>query len=360
MQDIKKTSFYQFHVDSGAVMVNFHGWRLPVRYTGDKEEHNAVRERAGLFDVSHMGEFIIKGEKALPLLQYICSNNVAKLHQGKVQYNVLVSPEGGAIDDLLVYKIQENEYFLVVNAANTENDYQWILENNKKFGADIENVSEQYSQLALQGPKAIEILQNILSQELNLKYFNFIFTTLADKKILISRTGYTGSDGYELYFLSSDSAVIWERFFEHKDKFLLCGLGARDSLRIEGKLMLHGNEIDKTTNILYAGLGNIINWEKGEFIGRDVLLKTKQEGLAKKLIGFQIEEMAIARSGYEIFKNDRLLGKVTSGTFSPFFNKAIGLAYLPREESNIGNIIDIKIRKKMVAATIVATPFYKK
>ncbi len=360
--ELKKTPFHQFHIEHGARMVDFGGWHMPVRYTGDKKEHNAVREQVGLFDVSHMGEFLVRGKNAEALLQYITCNNVAKLRDGRIQYNVLMSPQGGFIDDILVYRRQAEDYLVVVNAANQEKDWNWIVEQNQSVGAELIHASESFAQLAIQGPKAVEVVAQLTSVPVqDMKYYHFAEDTFAGVSSIISRTGYTASDGFEVYFHPQHAEVVWNAILDtgKAHDLTLCGLGSRDSLRIEGKMLLYGNDANEETTVLEADLGWVVKLDKGEFIGRDVLARQKEEGVAKKWVGFEMIDRGIPRHGYPVCKQGQPIGEVTSGVYSPTFSKAIGMTYLPIAEAAIGNQIEIEIRGKNLQAVVVPTPFYK-
>ncbi|MBF0352342.1 MAG: glycine cleavage system aminomethyltransferase GcvT [SAR324 cluster bacterium] len=360
-QSSQVTPLFQKHIDSGATMVNFGGWKMPVRYSGDKKEHFAVREHIGIFDVSHMGEIWVKGKNALPLLQYLTCNDVNTLYPGRIQYNVLMSRQGGAIDDILIYCRNDKEYLVVVNASNQEKDFSWMKENNR-FNADISYESENYAQIAVQGPKSIELMSALAGTDLSgLKYYHFIEMEFQGFPVIISRTGYTASDGFEIYMAPGNAPVLWDILIEKGQPYQLipCGLGARDSLRVEGKMILYGNDLNEETTVLEAGLGWIVKLEKGEFIGRDVLLMQKEKGLTKKWVGFEMLDNGIPRHGYPVIQDGIKISEVTSGVFSPTFNKPLGMAYLPIELTKTGSVIEIEIRKKLFKAQVVATPFYK-
>lgn len=343
-------------------MIEFFGWEMPVEYKGIIDEHLAVRERAGLFDVSHMGEIVISGKKALDFVQYLTPNDAARLVPGKAQYSALTTPEGTFVDDLLVYCLDEGKYLLVVNAANSDKDYEWILSHQEGFDVKVENRSDDYTQLALQGPKALEILKPMTEINLEvMKSFRFDWGKIAGEDVLVSRTGYTGEDGFEMYTLSAQPEKIWEAVLERGKTYdlLPVGLGARDTLRLEATLMLYGNDIDETTTVLEAGLGWLIKLQKGDFLGRDALLRQKEEGIKRKLVGFELIDKGIARPHYSVFVAGNRISEVTSGTFSPYFKKAIGLTYLPLEYTEVGTEFEIEIRDKR-KARVVPTPFYKR
>ncbi|MGK5093405.1 glycine cleavage system aminomethyltransferase GcvT [Deltaproteobacteria bacterium TL4] len=361
-KDIQVTPFHQIHLDSGALMVDFGGWHMPVRYSGDKKEHFAVRHGVGLFDVSHMGEILVRGEAALPLLQYLTCNDVAKLSPGRIHYNVLMSPQGGFVDDILVYQRKEQDYLVAVNASNQEKDFEWFQQHNVRFGAELTNASAQFAQLAIQGPRAVDVISKLTPVDVkNMKYYHFAEGLFHETAAIISRTGYTASDGFEVYFDPAQANSVWKAILEAGAEFELtpCGLGARDSLRIEGKMCLYGNDINEETNVLEAGLGGIVQMDKGNFIGKERLAETKQKGLRRKWVGFEMLEFGIPRKGYPILKENQPISEVTSGILSPTLDKPIGLAYLPLELSQTGSQFEIQIRKKKLKAQVVETPFYK-
>ena len=360
---MKKTRLNSSHKRLGGRMIEFFGWEMPVEFSGVIAEHMAVRQKAGLFDVSHMGEIIISGNQALDFVQHLTPNNAARLTPGKAQYSALTTPEGTFVDDLLVYCLSLSEYLLVVNAANSEKDYEWILSNQEGFDVKVENKSDDYTQIALQGPKALEILQPMVGINLEeLSVFGFNLAKIEEEKVLISRTGYTGEDGVEMYTLSLRAEKIWEAILERGQDFglLPVGLGARDTLRLEARLMLYGNDIDETTTVLEAGLGWLVKFKKGEFLGREALLKQKEEGIRRKIVGFELEGRGIARSHYPVFLNGERVSEVTSGSFSPYLKKAIGLTYLPVEHAEVGTEFEVGIRDHKVKARVVPTPFYKR
>jgi aminomethyltransferase len=365
MQTIKtkKTAFNAIHHILGGKMVNFSGYEMPVQYKGVNYEHETVRNGAGVFDVSHMGEISIQGKGALSLIQKITSNDASKLIPGKVQYSCMPNDTGGIVDDLLVYMIGQDDYLLVVNASNIQKDLSWILSNNS-FGAEITNISDSISLLAVQGPKAVQILQKLT--DINLKdlgYYTFTIGEFAHiPNVLLSATGYTGAGGFEIYIENRYAAHLWEAIFEAgKDEGIEpIGLAARDTLRLEMGFCLYGNDIDDYTSPLEAGLGWITKFTK-DFIHSGFLRKAQEKGITKKLVGFEIEGKGIPRHGYEILNaNQEIIGTVTSGTMSPTLKKAIGMGYISTEYSNIGNEIFINIRNKPVRAIIAKTPFIKK
>ena len=358
---MKRTALYQEHIDLGAKMVDFAGFEMPVQYSGINNEHLAVRERVGLFDVSHMGEFSLKGEKSLALIQKITSNEASKLENGGVQYSALLNENGGIVDDLLVYKIKENDYFLVVNASNIDKDWSWISQNNTD-GAETKNLSNKLSLLALQGTKAMEVLKKLTSVDLaSLKYYHFTFGTVAGiDNVLISNTGYTGSGGFELCLPNKQAQKLWAALLKEGEEqgILPCGLAARDTLRLEKGFCLYGNELDDNTTPIEAGLGWITKLDKGDFLGKEILTRQKSEGVSKKLIGFELIDRGVPRHLYKVFDSqNNEIGGVTSGTMSPMKKIGIGMAYVKPEFSKIGTEIFIEIRDKKLKARVVKMPF---
>ncbi|MFC4818198.1 glycine cleavage system aminomethyltransferase GcvT [Flavobacterium sp. GCM10023249] len=360
---MKNTALTHIHESLGAKMVPFAGYNMPVQYEGVNIEHETVRNGVGVFDVSHMGEFMLKGENALALIQKVTSNDASKLVDGKAQYSCLPNNEGGIVDDLIVYKIADNHYMLVVNASNIEKDWNWIASHND-LGVDMENLSDAYSLLAIQGPKAAEAMQSLTSIDLiNMPYYSFQIGEFAGKNdVIVSATGYTGSGGFEIYFKNEDAATIWSRVFEAGAAFGIkpIGLAARDTLRLEMGFCLYGNDINDTTSPLEAGLGWITKFDK-EFTNSANLKKQKEEGVTRKLVAFELTERGIPRHDYEIVDADgTIIGIVTSGTQSPSLNKGIGLGYVTTAFSTMDSEIFIRIRKNDVAAKVVKLPFYKK
>lgn len=359
---MKETALSKKHIALGAKMVPFAGYLMPVQYTGVNEEHLAVRNSVGVFDVSHMGEFILKGEKALELIQKVTSNDVSKLVDGKVQYSCLPNETGGIVDDLLVYRLDAKSYLLVVNASNIEKDWNWISKYDS-YGVEMKNISDKTSLLAVQGPKALATLQKLTEINLNeIPYYAFnkgVFGGL--ENILISNTGYTGAGGFEIYFENQFAEKIWDAIFEAGKEFGIkpVGLAARDTLRLEMGFCLYGNDIDDTTSPIEAGLGWITKFSK-DFINKDLLLKQKENGVSKKLIGFEMVDKGIPRHDYEICdSNGNIIGKVTSGTMSPSLKKAIGMGYVKTDFSKECSEIFIKIREKNLKAQVVKMPFIK-
>jgi aminomethyltransferase len=360
--DLRKTALFETHKNLGARLVSFSGWTMPVEYSGIAKEHEAVRTAAGLFDVSHMGEFLISGPQALNLIQHITCNDASTLADGQAQYSALPTEDGTVVDDLLVYRESAGRYMLVVNAGNIESDLEWIRSHNT-FIASVENISDATGLLALQGPRAEEILQPLLDIPLRaLAAYHFTRGRVSGVDAMISRTGYTGEDGFELYLAASQSERIWSALLEagHPLGLLPAGLGARNTLRLEAKLLLYGNDMDRTTTLLEAGLGWIVKPAKGEFIGSAALARQKQQGLNRRLCGFEMLGPEIARDHYAVTVDGAAAGSVTSGSPSITLHKNIGLAYLPVEHSKAGEKIQIIIRRKSCDAQVVPTPFYKR
>ena len=358
-QPLKKTPLNQMEHELGGKMIDFGGWELPVEFTGILEEHEAVRTRAGLFDVSHMGEVTVKGPQALDLLQRTTCNNVSKLVDGQAQFNGLLYPTAGFVDDILIYRMSADDYFVVVNASNSDKDYEWLRDAAKGLDVEVKNESANYAQLALQGPQAQKLLQPITDVDLaSMKYYRFARGKVDGVPAIVSRTGYTGEDGFEVYIAPEHAPKIFRRLVDAGAK--ACGLGARDTLRLEAKMALYGNDIDHSTTPLEADLGWIVKLDKGEFMGRDVLEREQSEGPRRKLVGFEMVDRGIARHGYPIVEGGQEIGVVTSGTHSPTLKKAIGLAYLPPEKSAPGTEFAVLIRGKEARARVVPTPFYKR
>ena len=361
--DLKSTALGQIHIALGAKMVPFAGYNMPVQYSGLRQEHAAVRERAGMFDVSHMGEFFVEGPDAIPFLQKVTSNDVSKLIPGKIQYSCFPNEQGGIVDDLLVYCFSEEHFLLVVNASNMDKDWNHLQNYTSGFEVELSNQSDDCSLLAVQGPKATEILQTLTQVNLNeIRYYNFIIGRIAGiEEVIISATGYTGAGGFELYVPNEHAAKLWNSVIEAGEPYglLPAGLGARDTLRLEMGMCLYGNDIDDTTSPLEAGLGWITKFSK-DFISSQTFAKQKEEGLSKKLVGFEMIDRGIPRHGYEIAKNGKVVGRVTSGTASPSTGKNIGMGYVPIELSAEGSEFDVLIRNKSIKAQVVKLPFYKK
>jgi aminomethyltransferase len=360
---MKNTALTAVHEKLGAKMVPFAGYNMPVQYEGVNIEHETVRNGVGVFDVSHMGEFFLKGEHALALIQKVTSNDASKLVDGKAQYSCLPNNEGGIVDDLIVYKIADQHYMLVVNASNIEKDWNWIAQHND-LGVEMINASEEYSLLAIQGPKAAEAMQSLTSIDLNnMGYYTFQIGEFAGiKDVIVSATGYTGSGGFEIYFKNEDAETVWNKVFEAGAAFGIkpIGLAARDTLRLEMGFCLYGNDINDTTSPLEAGLGWITKFDKA-FTNSENLKKQKETGVSRKLVGFELIERGIPRHDYEIVDADgNVIGIVTSGTQSPSLGKAIGMGYVPTQFATVDSEIYIRIRNKDIKAKVVKMPFYKK
>jgi len=362
--DSKHTPFFAIHEQLGARMVDFAGYRMPLEYTGVNDEHITVRTHVGVFDVSHMGEFWVKGPAALALIQKVTTNDASRLVPGKVQYSCLPNGEGGIVDDLLVYKYDDQKYLLVVNAANIEKDWNWIVSQND-VKAELENASDHIAQLAIQGPLAIKTLQKLTAVDLaSLSYYTFTVGPIAGvENVIISATGYTGAGGFELYMYNQDAKKIWNAVFEAGKEFGIqpAGLACRDTLRLEMGYCLYGNDIDDTTSPIQAGLGWITKFVPGkDFIDKTLLLKQKNEGVPSRLVGFEMVDKGIPRHHYEIYdKEGNVAGHVTSGTMSPMLKKGIGMGYVRTDLSNPGTEIFIHIRDKSLKAQVVKMPFYK-
>jgi aminomethyltransferase len=358
----KKTALNAIHRQLGARMVDFAGWDMPVQYAGPLPEHLAVRTRAGIFDVSHMGELEVKGPGADQTIQKLTCNDINRLALSQCQYSALTTSRGTFIDDLLIYRMAPDHFFLCVNAANQEKDYTWIRENAVP-GTDVIFRSNDFSQLAVQGPKAVEILRPLTTLHLDsMRYYWFAKGILAGVDVIVSRTGYTGEDGFEIYCSPTNTESVWTQILDAGKPFGLepVGLAARNTLRLEAKLLLYGNDMDETTTVLEAGLGWICKLDKGEFIGRDELVKQRQSGVQRFLIGFEMVERGIARDHYPVEIDGRRIGAVTSGSPAPFLKKNIGLAYLPSDRKAVGTEFSVVIREKPVKAQVVQTPFYRK
>ncbi|WP_147635432.1 glycine cleavage system aminomethyltransferase GcvT [Risungbinella massiliensis] len=362
MTQLKQTPFFDIYREQGK-LIPFGGWELPVQFSSIKEEHVAVRTKAGLFDVSHMGEAIVKGPGALAFLQKVLTNDVSKLAIDRAQYTILCYPNGGVVDDLLVYRTGEEEYLLVLNASNTEKDVAWLREHQSD-DVEIEDVSEDYVQLALQGPLAQQILQKLTTTDLaEIRFFQFRQNVdVAGIPMLVSRSGYTGEDGFELYFAPIHAGKAWETILEagKEEGLLPCGLGARDTLRFEARLPLYGQELSPEITPIEAGVGFAVNATKGEFIGSDVVLPQKADGAPRKLVGIEMIDRGIPRTHYPVYVGDEKAGEVTTGTQSPTLKKNVGLVLIDRAYSELGQEVEVEIRNKRVKAKVVATPFYKR
>lgn len=359
---MKKTPLYDKHVSLGAKMVPFAGFDMPVQYSGVTEEHFAVREKAGMFDVSHMGQFMIEGPGSVELLQYVATNDVTTLENGKAQYTCLPNGNGGIVDDLIVYKMADEKYFVVVNASNIDKDWAHISKYNEKFGAKMTNISDEMSLLAIQGPRATEILQKLTDVNLaDIPYYHFTVGAVDGvQDVIISNTGYTGSGGFEIYFKNEAANQLWDALTEagKEEGMIPCGLASRDTLRLEKGFCLYGNDIDDTTSPLEGGLGWITKLDKGDFVDRDFLAKQKEEGVTRKLVGFELVDKGVPRHDYQVVDAEgNVIGKVTSGTQSPMKKTGIGLAYVAKGHNKIGSDIFIQVRNKNLAAKVVKTPF---
>jgi glycine cleavage system T protein (aminomethyltransferase) len=360
---MKKTKFYNVHVKERAKIVEFAGYYMPIQYSSIIAEHKAVRNSVGVFDVSHMGEVFVKGEKALDFVQNITVNDASKLTAGRVQYSAMCYEDGGIVDDLLVYRLAENEFMLVINASNIDKDFEWMKKNNS-FNIQLENKSDEYSLLAVQGPNSKKIVQKLSSELIEMEYYHFIKTKINGIDMIVSRTGYTGELGYELYFTGDEKTAedLWNAVFDAGKEFNIqpVGLGCRDSLRLEMGFCLYGNDIDQTTNPLEAGLGWITKLKKEKFIAKDVLVKVKETGLRRKLVPITTKEKAFPRHGYDLTVEGKKIGTVTSGTVSPVLDKPIALGYVETKYANEGSKINFSIRGKEVPAEVVKLPFIKK
>jgi aminomethyltransferase len=360
--ELRKTALNSVHRRLGAKMVNFGGWDMPLEYSGIIAEHQAVRTRAGLFDVSHMGELEITGPDALKLVQWVSCNNAAKLIVGQAHYSGLMTSCGTFVDDLLVHKFSDTHYLLCVNAGNQDADFQHIVANNR-FDVAVENAGPRYSQLAIQGPRATEILQKLTPASLDtIRYYHFAFGKVSGVDCLIARTGYTGEDGFEIYFAPAHSDRLWTDLQQAGESAAMipCGLGARNTLRLEAGMCLYGHEIDDNTTPWEAGLAWICKMEKAPFLGSDALAQQKQAGLPRKLVGFEMLDKRIGRDGYPVLIGGQDAGRVTSGCPAPFLKKNIGMAYVPPSSNAVGTEIEISIRGQAAPARIVALPFYKR
>ncbi|MBD1378820.1 glycine cleavage system aminomethyltransferase GcvT [Metabacillus arenae] len=364
MSELKRTPLFDVYKDFGAKTIDFGGWDLPVQFSSIKDEHEAVRTRAGLFDVSHMGEVEVKGTESLHYLQKMMTNDISKLKDGGAQYTAMCYENGGTVDDLLVYKKADHDYLLVINASNIEKDVDW-LQQHASGDVKVKNVSPEIAQLALQGPLAEKVLQTLTSTDLSeIKFFKFKDNVdILGVPVLVSRTGYTGENGFELYCSSDQAITVWNGILEAgtEDGVLPCGLGARDTLRFEANLPLYGQELSKDITPIEAGIGFAVKPDKDvDFIGKDVLKQQKENGPTRKVVGIEMVEKGIPRHGYEVYFNDKLVGEVTTGTQSPTLKKNVGLALLPKELTELGTEVDVQVRKKKVKAVVTATPFYKR
>ena len=366
-ENLKKTPLNNVHRALGGKMVDFGGWDMPVQYpAGVINEHLRTRNNSGLFDVSHMGEFWVEGADAIAFVNKLTTNDVTKLIDGQAQYSALTREDGTVVDDLLVYRFDRDKLLLVVNASTTEKDWDWITSHTADENITLTNVSADYCQIAVQGKDAIGILQRLTDTSLSeIKYYYFTTGKVDGVDAIISRTGYTGEDGFEVYADAKYAEQLWEKFLEvgnygAETGILPCGLAARNTLRLESAMSLYGHEISDEITPLEANLGWICKLNKGEFLGRDALVKQKEAGLKRKLVGFEMKDRGIARDGFDVYINDKKLGFVTSGSPAPYLKKNIGLAFVPTEFANVGQEIKIDVRGKHLSAQIVPTPFYKR
>jgi aminomethyltransferase len=367
---IRKTALNPVHRKMGAKMVEFNGWDMPVEYPsvgGVIAEHNAVRNGVGIFDVSHMGDIRLQGPEALDAVQHISMNDASRLAIGQAQYSALLYPRGTFVDDVIVHRLGEDDYLLVINAGTREKDFNWVRDNTSQFNCKVENLSDNFTQIAIQGPKGVNLLQKLTDADLSSVKFYWVThgTVCGLKNILIARTGYTAEDGFEIYVPADEatSAMVWNKVLEAGKEFgaIPCGLGARNTLRLEGSLSLYGHEISDTINVWEAGLGRFCKMEKLDFIGRAALETAKTAGLKRTLVGLEMIERGIARDGYKVQDDTcREIGYVTSGSYAPFLKKNIALAYVPPEFANVGSTVKVECRSQGVRAQVVPTPFYKR
>lgn len=361
---LRKTPLHAAHVALGARMVPFGGWDMPVEYSGITAEHMAVRTAAGLFDVSHMGEIELAGKDALAAVQHITSNDAAKLQVGQAQYSALTTPSGGFVDDVLVYRFGPSHFLLVVNAGSIEKDHAWIAEHAPKAGdVAIVNSSDRYALLAVQGPKAVGIVQSLTAIDLSaIKYYWFAYGEVAGVRATVSKTGYTGEDGVEIMVPPQFATRLWDALLEagKADGLVPCGLGARDTLRLEAGMRLYGNDMDETTSVVECDLNWIVGWKKDAFIGSGVLHAHKTNGTTRKIVGFEMLDRAIARHGHQVLRDGQPVGEVTSGTQTPYLKKAIGMAYVPLDMTAPDTEFEIDVRGRRARARVVPMPFYKR
>lgn len=367
---VRKTALNAVHRQAGAKMVDFNGWDMPVEYPssgGIIAEHNAVRKSVGIFDVSHMGDIRLVGPEALFAVQHITMNDAVRLAIGQAQYSAMLYPQGTFVDDVIVHRLAEFDYLLVINAGTREKDYNWVRDNTRQFDCFVENLSDDFTQIAIQGPKGIQALQKLTDADLSAVKFYWVTrgTVCGLPNLLIARTGYTGEDGFEIYIPSdeSTSSMVWNRVMEAGREFgiVACGLGARNTLRLEAKLPLYGHEISDTINVWEAGLDRFCKLEKMDFIGRGALEEAKAEGVKRTLIGLEMIDRGIARDGYKVMDDAGVeIGFVTSGSYAPFLKKNIALAYVPLQFATLGSVLSVEVRGQAVKARVVPTPFYKK
>lgn len=366
MQEVqlKHTPLYQCHREANGKMIAFAGWEMPVQYRGVVEEHRAVRTAVGVFDVSHMGEIQVTGREALDFLQHVTCNDAAKLVDGRAQYSGLMTPRGTFVDDLLVHRLSDDNYLLVVNAANKDKDYAYLCAQAAAFSTvEVKDCSDEWAQVAVQGPRAQVVVQRLFAADVaGLKYYRFLTTTFGGGETIIARTGYTGEDGFEIYVRPAQASNLWRNILEAgaEEGIVPCGLGARDTLRFEACMPLYGNDIDDTTTPLEAGLAWIVKLDKGPFLGREALRKQQATGPSRKLVGLEMLGRGIARQGYEVLKDGKRVGVVTSGTFAPTLQRALALAYLPVALASEGEEVQVEIREQAVPARVVPTPFYRR
>ncbi len=357
--DPQKTPLYETHQKLGAKIVDFHGWLMPIQYEGIVKEHHAVREKVGLFDICHMGEIWIEGEKAQAFLQRLLTNDVAKMNVGQCLYSPMCRPDGGIVDDTVSYKFSQNKFLLVVNASNIEKDFEWLKQNNLEK-VILKNKSAQTGLLALQGPLAGKVYQKLFGKKLEaIEYYHFIETELKGVSLIVSRTGYTGEKGVEIFCQAENAVWLWEELMKAGAEFGITpiGLGARDTLRLEMKFALYGNDITDETNPLEAGLGWTVALNKADFIGKQALVQASEKKTGRRLVCFQLDEPGIARHGFKVWNETHPIGEVTSGTLSPVLNKSIGLAYVDLAHAKVGSSINVEVRSKKLKATVVKPPF---
>jgi len=360
---LRRTPLHERHRRAGGKLVPFAGWEMPVQYAGVMDEHRAVRTAAGLFDVSHMGEVAVRGPGAESYLDAITPNHVAKLGVGRAHYSGLLTERGTYIDDLLIYKLAPDAFMVVVNAANRERDFEWMRARTAGHDVEVRDVSDDYALLALQGPKAVEILRPLTDVDLDtVRYYGFAHGTVEGHRAIVSRTGYTGEDGFELYVDPESGPQLWDRLLESGASHGLVpvGLGARDTLRLEAGMALYGHELDEQTTPWEAGLDWVVKLDKGDFVGRDALVRQREQGVPRRLVGFGVTGRGIAREGHLVRAGGRQIGAVTSGTFSPTFQRALGMAYVESGSGEVGSEVEIDVRGRPVAARLEAIPFYRR
>jgi aminomethyltransferase len=360
---LKQTPLNARHRALGARMVPFAGWDMPVEYAGLSQEHLAVRTRAGLFDVTHMGQVELAGKEALTAVQWISSNDASRLKIGQAHYSGLTTPAGTFVDDMLVYRFAEDHFLLVINASNVDKDVAWIMEQTRRFDVAAVDTSSRYALIALQGPLARQVMQRLSNVDLTgIKYYWFAHGEIAGVRGTLSRTGYTGEDGFEVFVPPQQAVKVWDAILDagRDEQVIPAGLGARDTLRLEAAMRLYGNDIDDTTTVLEADLEWIVGWNKGDFLGRRALEEQKARGVATRIVGFEMKDRAIARHGYPVISGGTPVGRVTSGTQTPFLRKAVGMAYVPVALAAPGSEFDVEVRGRLARATVVPLPFYKR